>query len=167
MNTLLLFWLHINIFYICMLFYITGINTKILYNLLFKSCRFALRLRKTAKSTVVPTRLLFYIMVLVLHWFIPKSIINLLYLYFRYTVFALLVDLFLLPSFVYNFEIIWFILLYFVFFACITLLDDLFFCRHLNTLLVSGLLYIYFNLACVLVALLFSLKPLSLLVCPL
>ena len=54
------------------------------------------------------------------------------------TVCSLLVDL-LFPSFVYNFDIIWFIL-YFVFVACITLLDDLFFLRHLNTSILVAIL---------------------------
>ena len=64
------------------------------------------------------------------------------------TVLAQLVDLFS-PNFRYSFDIMWFIL-YFGFFASITLLDDLFFCSLLYTL-VSGLLYIFFIRSCFLV----------------
>ena len=133
---------------------ISANGSKFIYNLLFNSCRFALlRLRKTIKSTVnLPIILHYGISITLVHPQINhQSLVSLLPIYCLCS--AMLVDLFS-PSFVYNFDIKWFIL-YFVFFACITLLDDRFFrSRHLNTL-VSGLLYIYFNLACVLVVVIF------------
>ena len=107
------------------------------YNLLFKSCDFApQRLGKIEMSAVYPPINLYY---LLLHcWFIPKSTINRLCLSTSKTVLAPLVALFF-PNFQYSFDIMW-LILYFGFFASITLLDDLFFCSLLYTL-VSGLLY--------------------------
>ena len=53
-----------------------------IYNLLYKSCSFApQRLRKTEKSAVYPPINLYY---LLLHWFIPKSIIDSLFLHIHY-----------------------------------------------------------------------------------
>ena len=54
-----------------------------LYNLLFKSCRFApLGLRKIESQRSTRQINLHY---LVLHWFISKSVINHLWLYFQYS----------------------------------------------------------------------------------
>jgi hypothetical protein len=55
----------------------------IVYNLLFKSCRVdPPRLRKTEESMVNPP--IIYLYYLCLHWFVSKSVVNRLYLYFQY-----------------------------------------------------------------------------------
>jgi hypothetical protein len=59
------------------------LNILFIYNLLFKSCRIAPpRLRKADEPTIDPP--IIYLYYLCLHWFVSKSIVNRLYLYFQY-----------------------------------------------------------------------------------
>jgi hypothetical protein len=109
------------------------------YNLLFKSCRAApQRLRKTEKSTVDPP--IIHLYYLCSHWFISKSIVNCLYLYFQYFFSLACGPPF--PSFLYIVDIRLFICCL-IFNTGNTRLDDLFFCNLVYTL-VNGLSDIFF-----------------------
>ena len=95
------------------------------------------------------TSLLLYIIVFILHWNIPESVINNLFLYFCGC---------FIPAFCSRFPIVWYICdirLFFLYFFFLVFgigqLVDLFFLRQVQTLFVSGL----FKMTCIFACFLF------------